>query len=79
MLANPSVEILACTGNEFLRYDGIAVMDTDKTLSEKVLTLLPVLKDLYGARPDFEVAVFHLEQGNVEIRSMTETLEQFAL
>ena len=79
LLENPNAEILACTGNKFLRYDGKAVIDTDKALSAKVMKMLPLLHELYGARPDFELAVFHLKHGNVEIRSMTETLEQFVL
>ena len=79
MQDNPKVEIVATLGQQFLRYDGQAVFHTEGTLLEKVLEIMPEIKDIYKDRPDFELTVFHLENGKVEIRNMVDTVESFDL
>ena len=77
MKENPLVEITATMGSEFIRYDGIAVFDEDQSLVEKVLEIMPEIKELYKDRSDFTLAVFHIEKGNVEIRNMTKIVDMF--
>lgn len=77
MLENPLVEIIATKETNFLRYDGTAVFANDEKLTKKVLEIMPEIRELYKDRSDFELTVFYLQNGNVEIRNMTEVIETF--
>ena len=75
---NPKVEILAMNGGEFLRYDGQAKVVKDAELLEKVRQAMPQIMALYDQN-GWEMGVFCLENGHVEIRDMGSLKEEFDL
>ena len=75
---NPKVEVLAVNGNDFLRYDGQAKVVKDDALLEKVREAMPQIMALYDQK-GWEMGVFSLENGHVEIRDMGSLKEEFDL
>ena len=78
LTANPKVEVLALNGGEFLRYDGTAKIVKDEALLEKVRAAMPQIMELYD-KNGWEMGVFSLENGHVEIRDMGSLKEEFDL
>lgn len=79
MQKNPFVEIIATKNESFIRYDGTAVFSNNEKLIKMVLEIMPEIGELYKNRSDFELTVFHLQNGTVEIRNMTEIIETFEI
>lgn len=75
---NPKVEVLAVNGNDFLRYDGQAKVVEDDALLEKVREAMPQIMALYDQN-GWEMGLFYLENGHVEIRDMGSLKEEFDL
>ena len=76
LTANPRVEVLAVAGNQFLRYDGRAVVVKDEALLEKVRAAMPGIMALYD-KNGWEMGLFYLEEGRAEIRAMLDQIEEF--
>lgn len=73
---NPSVEILALAGQEFMRYDGTAKVVKDEALTDKVRAIMPDIMELYD-KNGWEMGLFYLENGHAEIRAAMELKEEF--
>lgn len=71
MQKNPSVEICATVGKEFLRYYGKAVFEADYSIAEKVLANAPGLQKIYNVQTGYKLGIFHLESATSEFRSMS--------
>ena len=78
LTANPKVEVLALCGNEFMRYDGTAKVTSDAAVLGKVRETFPQIMALYDQK-GWEMGVFCLENGHVEIRDMGSLKEEFDL
>ena len=78
LTANPKVEVLALCGSEFMRYDGTAKMTSDAAVLGKVRETFPQIMALYDQN-GWEMGVFCLENGHVEIRDMGSLKEEFDL
>lgn len=76
LTANPQVEVLALSGDEFMRYDGRAKVVKDDKLLAKVREIMPQIMDLYD-KNGWEMGLFYLEDGHAEIRGMIEQKEAF--
>lgn len=76
ILVNPNVEILAVCGNDFLRYDGKVKIVKDEALLEKVRLAMPQIMALYD-KNGWEMGLFYLEEGHVEIRDLFTQKESF--
>ncbi len=76
LTANPQVEVLALSGDEFMRYDGRAKVVKDDKLLAKVREIMPQIMDLYD-KNSWEMGLFYLEDGHAEIRGMLEQKEAF--
>lgn len=74
--ANPQVEVLAVAGGEFMRYDGTVKIVKDDALLAKVRETMPQIMDMYD-KNGWEMALFYLENGHAEIRSMMDLKEEF--
>lgn len=73
---NPKVEILAVSGQEFLRYDGTVKIVKDDALLEKVRAAIPQIMAVYD-KNGWEMGLFYLENGHAEIRGMMDLKEEF--
>lgn len=73
---NPKVEVLAVSGQDFLRYDGTVKIVKDDTLLEKVRKAMPDIMALYD-KNGWEMGMFYLENGHAEIRGMLDLKEEF--
>lgn len=79
LTANPKVEVLALTGNaEFMRYDGKAKVVKSDALLAKVRQAMPEIMALYD-KNGWEMGLFCLEDGHVEIRDLFKVKEEFDL
>ena len=78
LTANPKVEVLALCGNEFMRYDGTVKVTSDAAVLGKVRETFPQIMALYDQN-GWEMGVFSLENGHVEIRDMGSLKEEFDL
>lgn len=80
---NPNVEVLACKGGQFMRYDGTAVLDEDeagRALGQAAVDASPVMKKIYNEETGKRLGIFHLENGHVEfVNGAGEVLEEFDL
>lgn len=76
LTANPKVEVLAVNGDQFLRYDGIAVVVKDKGIENTVRKLSPDIMGLYD-KNGWEMGLFYLANGHAEIRSALDLIEEF--
>ncbi|MDO5853524.1 MAG: pyridoxamine 5'-phosphate oxidase family protein [Thermoplasmata archaeon] len=76
LTANPNIEVLAMAGEEFMRYDGKAVVVKDGKLLAKVREIMPDIMGLYD-RNGWEMGLFYLEDGHAEIRGMMDLKEEF--
>lgn len=74
IVANPNVEVCAMNGQEFLRYYGTAVFETDDTLGKRALDAMPEVKKIYEAN-GYQMAIFHLQDATAEFRTMMEIKE----
>ncbi len=73
---NPKVEVLAFTGEEFLRYDGRAKVVKDDALLDKIREAAPEIMSVYDSN-GWEMGLFYLEDGHAEIRGMMDLIEEF--
>ena len=78
LTANPKVEVLALCGSEFMRYDGTAKVTSDAAVLGKVRETFPQIMALYDQN-GWEMGVFCLGNGHVEIRDMGSLKEEFDL
>ncbi len=76
LTANPMVEVLAMAGEEFMRYDGKAKVVNDEALLAKVREAMPDIMAIYDSN-GWEMGLFYLEDGHVEIRGMMDLKEEF--
>ena len=76
LTANPKVEVLAVSGNDFMRYDGAAKVVKDEGLLQAVRAASPQLMEMYD-KNGWEMGLFYLENGHAEIRGMMELKEEF--
>ena len=76
LTANPQVEVLALSGDEFLRYDGTAKVVKDEALIEKVREIMPQIMALYD-KNGWEMGLFYLKNGHAELRGMLDLKEEF--
>ena len=76
LIANPHVEVLATSGDTFLRYDGIATPVQDDALMAKVREIMPQIMALYD-KNGWELGLFYLAEGHAEIRGMLDLKEEF--
>ena len=74
--ANPKVEVLAMTNDEFMRYDGIVRIVKDDDLIAKVREIMPQIMELYD-KNGWEMGLFYLENGHAEIRGIMDLKEEF--
>ena len=68
--------MLAVSGQEFMRYDGVVKIVKDENLLEKVREAMPQIMSLYDKNGG-EMGMFYLENGHVEIRGMLDLKEEF--
>lgn len=73
---NPNVEVLAVNGSKFMRYDGTVKIVHNDTVLKKVRAAMPDIMDLYD-KNGWEMGMFYLENGHVEIREIMELKEEF--
>ena len=79
LTANPKVEVLALNGGaEFMRYDGKAKVVKSDALLAKVRQAMPEIMALYD-KNGWEMGLFCLEEGHVEIRDLFKVKEEFDL
>ena len=76
LTANPKVEVLAVAGGEFMRYDGKVHFVKDDALFAKVCEAMPKIMEMYD-KNGWEMALFYLDDGHAEIRSMMDLKEEF--
>ena len=76
LTANKKVEVLAVNGREFMRYDGDATVVKDPALMQKVREVSPQLMEMYD-KNGWEMGLFYLANGHVEIRGMMDVIEEF--
>lgn len=74
---NPHVEILAVSGDEFLRYDGEVVFEDSEEMAKAVLAKAPALQKLYNDETGFKLGMFHLAHGKAEICTAVGQKETF--
>lgn len=73
---NPKVEVMAYTDQEFMWYDGTVKIVKDEKLLDKVRSVMPQIMNLYD-KNNWEMGMFYLENGHVEIRGMLDLKEEF--
>ena len=78
LVANPKVEVLAMVDGKFMRYDGEAVVVKDEALLEKVRERSPQIMEMYE-KNGWEMGLFYLANGHVEIRGMMDVIDEFDL
>lgn len=78
IVSNPNVEILAFSKGEFLRYDGTVKIVKDDSLIKKVREIMPGIMKRYDDN-GWEMGMFYLENGHVEIRDMANLKDEFDL
>ena len=76
LTANPKVEVLAMKGDDFMRYDGEAVVVKDDALLAKVCEAMPGIMAFYD-KNGWEMGLFYLQNGQAEIRAMMDQKEAF--
>ena len=76
LTANPYVEVLAVTPTEFMRYDGKVKFVKGDDLMDKVREKMPQIMAMYD-KNGWELGLFCLEDGHVEIRGMMDLKEEF--
>ena len=78
MVDNPLVEITAFTPKDrrWLRYTGKAVFDDKPEYAEKILEMLPHLRNVYNDKTGYKMAIFHLEDAHAVILDMEGNSEQ---
>ena len=76
LVSNPKVEVLALSGDQFLRYSGKATVVKDDSLLDKVRGIMPEIMEAYDEN-GWEFGLFYLEDGHAEIRGMMELIEEF--
>ena len=76
LTANPKVEVLALSGDQFMRYDGTVKIVEDEQLLGKVREAMPQIMALYD-KNEWEMGLFYLENGHAEIRGMLDLKEEF--
>lgn len=70
MCGNPRVEIVACTGAEWMRLTGTAVFDNYQPLVDAAVQVMPSLANIYNGLTGYAMKIFHLENATATFRSM---------
>lgn len=73
---NPNVEILAMRNGEFMRYDGTVKIVDDDEIMKKARAALPQVIEFYN-KNGWELGLFYLQNGHIEIRGSHELKEEF--
>ena len=76
LTSNPSVEVLALNGPQFMRYDGTAKIVKNDMLLDKVREIMPDIMALYD-KNGWEMGLFYLENGHAEFRGILDLIEEF--
>ena len=76
LTTNPKVEVLAVSGGEFMRYDGVATIEKDEAIIAKLCGAMPQIMEMYK-KNGWEMGIFYLENGHAEIRGMMDLKEEF--
>ena len=76
LVANPNVEIVAFTGHSWMRYDGKARVVKSEELLAKVREANPDLMAMYD-KNGWEMGLYYLEDGHVEVKEMMTTVDAF--
>lgn len=79
MQENPYVEICVCKDQEFLRYYGKAVFETDGKAANVAISSVPFLQKIYNETTGKKLGMFYLENATAEFRTMMGIKEQFSL
>ena len=79
LTAHPQVEIVACKGVDWLRYDGTAVVDDDPALFTKACEVMPMLAKLYGGATGHTLGIFYLKDAVVEFGNLMGVTEKAQL
>ena len=73
---NPLVEIVAYKNRQWIRYTGKAVFDDEPKYAERVLEMLPHLKNVYNEKTGYKMAIFHLEDSRAVLLDMAGNCKQ---
>ncbi len=73
---NPLVEIVAYKNRQWIRYTGKAVFDDEPKYAERVLEMLPHLKNVYNEKTGYKMAIFHLEDSHAVLLDMAGNCKQ---
>ena len=78
MTDNPLVEIVSLNPKDgkWLRYTGRAVFDDAPEYAEKILEMLPELRNIYNEKTGYKMAIFHLEDAQAVILDMAGNTEK---
>lgn len=76
MQENPNVEIVATTGEDILRYYGVAKFEDNKQVLEIAWKLLGELKELYDSN-GWNMKLFYIDEATAEFRNMLSVDESY--
>ncbi len=79
LLNDPRVSVCACTGREFIRYEGMASFVDDEPMVEAVLDGAPQLRQIYNAETGHKLMMFHLRDAAVEYHDMATLTARYEL
>jgi len=77
MLKNPKVEIVALKAPKWLRITGTAVFEKDSAIADALMEKAPRLKTIYNKENGRNIAMFHLENGTCQFRTLLDVDESF--
>ena len=69
--ANPGVEICAMKGDEWIRIEGMLVLDDRVEAQESMLDDYPSLRKMYATGPDGNTAVYYFKDATATIYSFS--------
>lgn len=73
------VEFCVCEEQEFLRYYGRAVFETDERIADAAKEAVPFLQTMYNESTGRQLGMFHLEDAVAVFRTMAGVRESLAL
>ena len=79
LIANPKVEITACTGADWLRLSGKAVPLHDDSVSERALEMVPSLRAVYNDETGHRLEMFRVEDARAEFINVMTVTESYDL
>ncbi len=78
LMANPSAEITACCGSEWMRYHGKAVFLDRPDLAERALEGAPGLRAIYNEETGHRMMIFRLEEAKAEFIGLMTVTESYS-